>query len=134
MKRNHPLSSGILLLLATALFPSCRKEIYVPVESERIVTDTVHRINIRMDSIIMRDSVVIRTAGDTIVKESWRIREKVKLVNDTVYQSKTDSVVKPVIVPVEKKVIERKFKWLSAEALAMAAAILLLVCLLLKRR
>lgn len=82
----------LYLLTILALLPSCSRRIYVPVESVREVHDTVRidtasrraGIIIRRDSVIVRDSVAVVINGDTVVREVWRWRERVREVHDTV--------------------------------------------------
>ena len=46
----------------------------------------------KIDSVFGRDSIFVREKGDTIYKyvERWRYRDRI--IRDTVYRSKTDSV------------------------------------------
>ncbi len=55
---------------------------------------------VRVDSVMMRDSVVARSEGDTLLIEKWRWRDRVSVVRDTVVVMKNDSVGVPY--PVER--------------------------------
>jgi hypothetical protein len=56
-----------------------------------------------VDSVQLRDSVIIRLQGDTIVQEVWRWRDRVKHDTRIVYRDsvRVDSVRVPY--PVERK-------------------------------
>ena len=60
----------ILLLCLTAILSGCKHIEYVPVEHVR--TDTAYVSNISRDSIYVRDSVIVREAGDTVRITKWR--------------------------------------------------------------
>lgn len=122
-----------LLALAVAMLCgvcACSKKVYVPAERVVVRTDSValHRADsltrllaVR-DSFVVRDSVFVMLRGDTVVKEAWRIRERVSLVHDTVRigsgfsaeRIRLDSVRVPEVVTVEKivtKEVEKKLNW-----------------------
>lgn len=109
---------------------ACSKKVYVPTERVVVRTDSVavHRADsltrllaVR-DSFVVRDSVFIMLRGDTVVKEAWRIRERVSLVHDTVRigsgfsaeRIRLDSVRVPYPVTAEKvvtKEVEKELGW-----------------------
>lgn len=92
----------LYILMAVALLTGCKTK-YIPVpEYHEIVvhhSDTL----LRVDSVQLRDSVIIRVQGDTIVQEVWRWRERVKHDTRIVYRDsvRVDSVRVPY--PVERK-------------------------------
>lgn len=73
-------------------------------------TDTVYRMNMVRDTVLVRDSVLVSffSAGDTVYKtrEVWRWRDRTKVRVDTVYKNavRVDTVRVPVAV-------ERKLSW-----------------------
>lgn len=73
-------------------------------------TDTVYRMNMVRDTVLIKDSVLVSifSAGDTVYKtrEVWRWRDRVNVRVDTVYKSavRVDTVRVPVAV-------ERKLSW-----------------------
>lgn len=86
-----------LLVIAVVCFAAgCTKQIYVPIES--LVRDTLVQTRQKIDSIIVKDSVMVAERGDTIVKEVWRWRIKTRQRVDTVYKSRVDTM--KVVVPV----------------------------------
>lgn len=88
-----------LLVLATG----CARKVYVPVESTVSRTDTIYSAKVRIDSVIMRDSVAVFQKGDTVLITKYRDRYRVKELTDTVYQSAIDSVKVSVPYPVERE-------------------------------
>lgn len=88
----------ILFLLGIGL-GSCRTTQYVPVETVR--TNTEYRDLVKRDSIHVHDSVFLYMKGDTVFRDRWHTEYKNRLVHDTTYISKIDSIQVPY--PVEKK-------------------------------
>lgn len=140
----------LYLLTILALLPSCSRRIYVPVESVREVHDTVRidttsrraDIIMRRDSIIVRDSVAVLINGDTVVREVWRWRERVREVHDTVRvataanrnASHSDNAKTAQVVEVAKPLSwwQRTQIWLGR--VAMTAAALAAAWLIFRRR
>lgn len=89
------------LILAACV--SCTKRIYVPVEAERVIKDSTMFIRNVSDTVRERDSIMICVRGDTVIKEAWRMRERVSLRRDTLYIARHDTIRQPMIVEVEKE-------------------------------
>lgn len=108
------------------LCPACTKKIYVPVETIRTVEDSTHRVQIRCDTVVERDSIWMEVKGDTVVKESWKFRERVSLKRDTVYIAREEKEERQKIVETEKPQRSKKFpsRWLIIIGIALAAIIL----------
>ena len=92
----------LYILMAVALLTGCKtRYVAVPEYHEIVVhhSDTL----LRVDSVQLRDSVIIRLQGDTIVQEVWRWRDRVKHDTRIVYRDsvRVDSVRVPY--PVERK-------------------------------
>lgn len=97
MRNNY-----IYILMAVALLAGCKtRYVAVPEYHEIVVhhSDTL----LRVDSVQLRDSVIIRVQGDTIVQEVWRWRDRVKHDTRIVYRdsARVDSVRVPY--PVERR-------------------------------
>ena len=92
----------LYILMAVALLTGCKTK-YIPVPEYHEVV--VHHADtlLRVDSVQLRDSVIIRLQGDTIVQEVWRWRDRVKHDTRIVYRDsiRVDSVRVPY--PVERK-------------------------------
>lgn len=78
---------------------SCRTVKYVPVETVKV--DTTYINKLQRDSIYMLDSVYVKEKGDTVLIEKYKYLYRDKLVRDTMYISKVDSIQVPY--PVEKE-------------------------------
>lgn len=103
---------GVLALYALAIGATawmlvalcgCKATEYVPVESVVLRTDTVYSAKFRVDSVIMRDSVLVFQKGDTLIVSKVRDRWRDRVVRDTVYRSAIDTVRVRETYPVEKK-------------------------------
>lgn len=92
-----------LVICLLVLASGCSRKVYVPVESAVSRTDTIYSAKVRVDSVIMRDSVAVFQKGDTVLITKYRDRYRVKELTDTVYQSAIDSVKVSVPYPVERE-------------------------------
>lgn len=104
----------LLVLMAFGLVSSCAvKERVVTVE--RVRTDTLRETRNIRDSIYLHDSVWVKQyeRGETVFveKERWHTRYQDRLLMDTMYVSRMDSV--PVPYPVEVKVEKELSTWQS---------------------
>lgn len=89
----------LIILLTSAIWSSCRTTEYVPVEV--IKSDTTYINMVQRDSIYQLDSIYIRDKGDTVLITKTKYIYRDKLIRDTVYASRVDSVQVPY--PVEKE-------------------------------
>lgn len=101
---------GVLLCaLLHVLLCGCASR-RVTVRGSTQKTDTVYRMNMVRDTVLVKDSVLVSifSAGDTVYKtrEVWRWRERTKVRVDTAYKSmvRVDTVPVPVAV-------ERRLSW-----------------------
>ena len=93
---------NVLLFLAVIILTCCKtteRVEYVPVET--VKTEYKDRIVQTYDSVHITDSVYVAVKGDTTLVYKYRDRWKLKLVHDTAYVNRTDSIRIPY--PVEKK-------------------------------
>lgn len=128
------LAMAICALLG--LLCSCTRKVYVPVESMAIRTDTVFTAKVRVDSVMLRDSVTVMQRGDTVLITKYRDRFRYSERTDTVYQSVTDSVRVAVPYPVERKLTrwERAKQNVGGMALgALVIAVCIAVVWLIKK-
>lgn len=95
----------IILLTSAIWLTSCRSIQYVPVESVR--TEVQYKDRLQRDSIHILDSVFMLVKGDTVFRDRYRVVYKDKLIRDTAYIHKVDSVQVPYSI--EKKLT----KWQS---------------------
>lgn len=89
----------ILIILLTSAICSCRSVEYVP--RETIKHDTTYINKLIKDSIYINDSVYIHSKNDTVFVEKYKYQYIDKVVRDTSYVVKSDTI--SVQYPVEKK-------------------------------
>lgn len=85
-------------LLVTTLC-SCRNVKYFPVETVR--ADSIFINQVQRDSIYRHDSIYIHEKGDTVWMEKYKYIYRDKIVRDTMYINRTDTIRDPY--PVEKE-------------------------------
>ena len=117
----------IVALLICALFGSCTTTRYVQVpvvHNDTTIVTKHHRDSIYVEK---HDSIVLQTKGDTVTIDRWHFRDRWRdrVMVDTFYQSKTDTVIvvkesaKAEAVPLWKILWQRK--WRLAIILAIMA-------------
>lgn len=97
-----------ICVIASCLFfcTGCTTTKYVTVPEYH--TDTLIQTKVLKDSVWLHDSTYIHDKGDTVLVEKWHTKYSEKLVHDTLYLSKTDSVAVPYPVP---EYIEKQLSW-----------------------
>ena len=96
----------LFLLAAVLILGSCTTTRYVTVPEYH--TDTLIQNTVQKDSVFLHDSIYQKEKGDTILIEKWHTKYRERLVHDTLYQHRIDSVPKPYPVP---EYIEKKLNW-----------------------
>lgn len=89
----------ILIILLASAICSCRSVEYVPCET--IKHDTTYINKLIKDSIYLKDSVYIHSKNDTVFVEKYKYQYIDKVVRDTSYVVKSDTISVPY--PVEKR-------------------------------
>lgn len=89
----------ILIIMLASAICSCRSVEYVP--RETIKHDTMYINKLIKDSIYLKDSVYIHSKNDTVFVEKYKYQYIDKVVRDTSYVVKSDTISVPY--PVEKK-------------------------------
>lgn len=89
----------ILIILLASAICSCRSVEYVP--RETIKHDTTYINKLIKDSIYLKDSVYIHSKNDTVFVEKYKYQYIDKVVRDTSYVVKSDTISVPY--PVEKR-------------------------------
>ena len=101
----------VAVIICGMCFTSCTTTKTVTVE--RVRTDTVRITQTQRDSIFLHDSIHVKEyqRGDTVWMQvdRWHTQYRDRLVTDTLYQSRTDSI--PVPYPVEKLVPAELTTW-----------------------
>lgn len=119
------------LLPALLLLCACSRKVYVPVESCTATSDTLRIVERRGDTLLLRDSVVMRVAGDTVVKEVWRERGLLRGSDRVRDRTVRDTVLRevPVAVPSEDAAQKERRPSLLERLREAVKSALLLVCL-----
>jgi len=110
----------LFFTVAAMIIVGC-KTVYVPVVEHEVHHDSIYFTKVQYDSIYVKDSTNQKeyNQGDTLVIErtKWQTLYKYKLVHDTLYQSKTDSIPVPYEVvkevPAKLSKTEKGLMWLG---------------------
>lgn len=92
-----------LVILTILLSCSCTRTIYTPIETTNYHTDTIKQTSVRIDTIVERDSVSLIQRGDTVFFTKYRDRFRYRDRVDTVYKSRSDTLITREPYPVEKE-------------------------------
>lgn len=117
---------AILIILLLSAIWSCRTTEYVPVEI--VKTDTTYINKVQRDSIYQLDSIYILDRGDTVLITKTKYLYKDRMVRDTVYRSRTDSIQIPY--PVERKLTKWEQFRLDIGGWAMGGFIVIIIFLI----
>ena len=132
------LGTAVIAMLAAVLMAGrSPRTVYVPTERIMERTDTVYSANVRVDSVIFRDSVAVMQRGDTVIMTKYRDRFKYRERIDTLYQTCTDSVQVRVPYPVERKLTAWEKTKMEAGGWAIGGlivAVIAVVWLVFKKR
>lgn len=108
---------------------SCRTTEYVPVEV--IKSDTTYINKVQRDSIYQLDSIYILDRGDTVLITKTKYLYKDRLVRDTVYRSKVDSIQVPY--PVEQQLTRWEQFRLDVGGWAIVTVIIIILIVVCKQ-
>ena len=89
----------VVAIILASMLSGCRSVQYVPVEVAKY--DTTYINKVQRDSIYQLDSIYIRDKGDTVLITKTKYIYRDKLIRDTVYASRVDSIQVPY--PIEKQ-------------------------------
>ena len=94
------------ILLTLVLFiASCKQTEYVTIPS--VERDSIYITKVEKDSVLVRDSIIIRSNADTVFVEKWKTIYKSRVSTDTMYIERTDSIPYPVEVVKERRYIPK---------------------------
>lgn len=122
--------SLLAVIVCCIVCMSCRSVQYVPVESVR--TEIEYRDRMQRDSIHVHDSIFMYAKGDTIFRDRWHTTYKDRLIRDTTYINKTDTIRVPY--PVEKRLSRWQSIKLELGGLAFGIALIIVGWLIYKIR
>ena len=112
-----------IMIVVVALLSGCKSIQYVPVET--VKTDTLYQKVVQHDSIHVHDSVTIHQKGDTVIFEKYHTKYIDRLLRDTVYRSRVDSIAVPY--PVERKLSKWEQVCIDYGKIMLGATLILLV-------
>jgi hypothetical protein len=108
---------GLALVWLLLLLCVCKSIEYVPVVQKETHTDSIYLTKVQRDSIWLHDSIRVEARNDTVRVDRWHTKYVERLLHDTLYLSKRDSIPVPyeVVKEVPAKVskMERTFMWLG---------------------
>lgn len=87
------LAGGLLLMVI--LLSSCRPT-QILTDNNTATRDTIIQIRQTRDSIFVRDSILVKTANDTVFVDRWHERFRYLIKRDTIYLTR-DSVRHEVV-------------------------------------
>lgn len=119
-------------MLLVVMLSGCTTIKEVPVE--KVVTKTEYRDRLQYDSIYTRDSIYLQDKGDTIYLSKYKYIYRDKLVRDTAYVHRIDSIQVPYKVEVEKKLNMWQKVKIDIGGYAVIVILVLIVWLLYKKR
>lgn len=124
----NPMSFTFILLVILALFSCKHTEI---VTSDKVRTDTMYVNKWQHDSIHVHDSIYLHEhiKGDTVFieKTSWHTHYKDRIVVDTAYISRTDTLTRTVTLTKAKPFTGWQWFQIWAGRLALIAIALTLI-------
>lgn len=110
---------------------SCTRKVYIPLENTIYRTDTLRTNTLRVDSIVLHDSIAFVQKGDTIMITKYRDRYRYVNRTDTAYISRTDSVLIKEPYPVETiRMVEKSLAWWQTTLLWIGVASLLIFAII----
>jgi hypothetical protein len=86
----------------------------------RVERDSIYLSRVERDSVFVRDSVLIREKGDTVYRDRWRVEYRERVLRDTVYFGKSDTLIITKVVEVATPLSWWKRVKISAGGVAIA--------------
>lgn len=140
LNRINALSFSLLLLMALPACNPCRQiASHDLVQSDSLAkTERLHTVELRTDSVHVRDSVITVIRGDTVLTDRWHTRyhERVRVdtvdrvERQTVYRTRT--VTRQVAVPQTPTVLQRLLQ--ASGVAAIVAAVCAIAMFLWRKR
>lgn len=137
MGRMATMAALLALLAFTAT--SCRPVHYITTNRATHTTDTVERWHVRLDSVLVADSVSLTRwqRGDTVYVEKTRhvIRNRVTLHHDTLWRTaiRHDTITVTTDKPAKAQIRQNRSNFALLKLVIVLAALVLL-CLYVKKR
>lgn len=110
----------IVIFIMLSALNGC-KTVEQSISNYQRTVDTMYINKIQRDSIWIKDSIFIKEKGDTVWVKEWHTKFKDRVIKDTVYQSKTDTVFKEITNTVTKKETPKWIIWVLVITGAISA-------------
>lgn len=129
-----------LLALLAFTATSCRQVHYITTNRATHTTDTVERWHVRLDSVLVADSVSLTQwqRGDTVYVEKTRlaIRNRVTLHHDTLWRTaiRHDTIAVTTPQPAKTQIRQNQSNFANTLKLLIVLAALVLLCVWVKKR
>lgn len=129
-----------LLALLAFTTTSCRPVHYITTNRATHTTDTVERWHVRLDSVLVADSVSLTRwqRGDTVYVEKTRlvIRNRVTLHHDTLWRTaiRHDTIAVTTDKPAKAQIRQNRSNFANTLKLLIVLAALVLLCVYMKKR
>lgn len=117
-----------LVLLVCVVMVGCRT-LPEPV-AVRVERDSIYLSRVERDSVFVRDSVTIREKGDTVYRDRWRVEYRERVLRDTAYIERNDTITN--VVEVEKALTWWERTRMAAGDVALLALGVLLIYMILR--
>ena len=99
------------MLLVCVVMVGCRT-LPEPEPVVRVERDSIYLRSVERDSVFVRDSVTIREQGDTVYRDRWRVEYRERVLRDTAYIERNDTITNVVEV-------EKALKWWERTRMAV---------------
>lgn len=96
----------------------------------RVERDSIYLSRVERDSVFVRDSVTIREKGDTVYRDRWRVEYRERVLRDTAYIERNDTITN--VVEVEKALTWWERTRMAAGDVALRLLVVLLIFLILR--
>lgn len=116
------------VLLVCVVMVGCRTLPEPPVV--RVERDSIYLSRVERDSVFVRDSVTIREKGDTVYRDRWRVEYRERVLRDTAYIERNDTITN--VVEVERELTWWERTRMAAGDVALLGLVVLLIYLILR--
>lgn len=99
-------------------------------EPVRVERDSIYLRSVERDSVFVRDSVLIREKGDTVYRDRWRVEYRERVLRDTAWIERNDTITN--MVEVEKALTWWERTRMAAGDVALLVLVVLLIYMILR--
>ena len=119
-----------LVLVVCVVMVGCRTLPEPEPVAVRVERDSIYLSRVERDSVFVRDSVLIREKGDTVYRDRWRVEYRERVLRDTAYIERNDTITN--VVEVEKALSWWERTRMAAGDVALLGLVVLLIYLILR--